>query len=158
VSRPLPVDDVMAEVRRRVRARLQDELARTSPGSPLLDDEIMEGVEAIVDRIVAVRRRPSLPGLLLPDEDWRAVTALRFTSHRPVAGGALVFVKRRILLPLMRWLFDYSRDNFERQAVVNEALLASVETLMVEVVTLRRQVVALGAAPPPAARDEAPGP
>lgn len=135
----------MEDVRRRVRARLQHELARTSPNSPLLDDEVFAGVERLVESIVASRRRPVLPDLLLPDEEWRAVTALRFTSHRPVVGGALVFVKRRLLLPVMRWLFDFSRDNFARQAVVNEALLAAIETLLVEVVTLKREVTALQA-------------
>lgn len=146
----------MAEVRRRVRARLQEELSRTAPDSPLLDDEVLAGVEAIVDRIVAARRRPVLPDLLLPDEDWQALTGLRFTSHRPVVGGALVFVKRRVLLPLMRWLFDYSRDNFVRQATVNEALLASVEALLVEVVTLRRQMAALQGEAPTAGAEEGP--
>jgi hypothetical protein len=47
----------------------------------------------------------------------------------------VLFLKRRVLLPLTRWLFEYSRDNFERQARVNETLMASIETLVVEVVS-----------------------
>ncbi len=63
-----------------------------------------------------------LPELLPDDEEWRLDTTVRFSSHRPVIGPAIVFVKRRLLLPIMRWLVDYNRDNFRRQQRVNRLL------------------------------------
>lgn len=147
MSTPLSVDEVMAEVRSRVRERLQAELARVHPESPLLSDEIFDQAEAIFRRALDHRRRLVLPALLMPDDDWELATGLRFRSHRPLVGPALVFLKRRLLLPLMRWLYEFSADNFVRQVRINETLMASIETLVVEVVILRREVDALGAAP-----------
>jgi hypothetical protein len=68
----------------------------------------------------------------------------------------VLFLKRRVLLPLTRWLFEYSRDNFERQARVNATLMASIETLVVEVVQLRRELQARDAASAASAATVAP--
>ena len=64
---------------------------------------------------------------------------MRYDSHRPqAAAAAVLFVKRRLLMPLFRWLFEYSRDNFERQRRVNQVLFACVQELALENARLRR--------------------
>lgn len=139
MSGPIAVDDLMSEVRVRVRARVRADAAAAAPGSPLLDPEVFDDVEALFRRALEGRRHLALPALLLDEDDWELATGIRFTSHRARAGRLVVFVKRHVLLPVTRWLFEYSRDNFERQARVNETLMACVETLAVEVVRLRRE-------------------
>ena len=142
---PVGVDDLMADVRARARARVRADVQATAPGSPLADPDVFDEAEAILRRALAARRQLATPALLLDEDDWELATGLRFSSHRRGTGGLVVFAKRRLLLPLTRWLFEYSRDNFERQARVNETLMACVETLVVEIVRLRREVEALAA-------------
>jgi hypothetical protein len=50
------------------------------------------------------------------------------------------FVKQRLLMPVLRWLFEYSRDNFERQRRVNQVLFACVQELALETARLRREL------------------
>lgn len=105
------------------------------------DPELFAEVDGILRR--AVER--SAHGVLLPevlpdDEEWRLDTSLRFSSHRPVVGPAIVFVKQRLLLPLVRWLADYNRDNFRRQQRVNRLLAACIEELAIENARLRREL------------------
>jgi hypothetical protein len=54
-----------------------------------------------------------------------------------VLGGALIAVKRRVLLPLMRWLYEYSLENFRRQRRINTMLFACIEELAIENARLR---------------------
>ena len=49
-----------------------------------------------------------------------------------------MFVKRRLLMPVLRWFYEFSRDNFERQRRVNQVLLACVQELAIETTRLRR--------------------
>ena len=56
------------------------------------------------------------------------------------AGPFIIFVKKRILMPVFRWLFEYSRDNFERQRRMNEVLSACVQALAIETAQLRQEV------------------
>ena len=51
-----------------------------------------------------------------------------------------IFVNRRVFMPMFRWLFEYSRDNFERQRRMNEVLAACVQELTIETVRLRQEV------------------
>jgi hypothetical protein len=51
-----------------------------------------------------------------------------------------MFVKRRLIMPFVRWLFEYSRDNFERQRRVNQVLFACIQELAIENAALRRQM------------------
>jgi hypothetical protein len=43
-------------------------------------------------------------------------------------------------MPPLRWLFEYSRDNFERQRRTNHVLFACVQELALETARLRREV------------------
>lgn len=105
------------------------------------DPELFAEVDEVLRR--AVERSNGtvlLPEVLPDDEEWRLDTSLRFSSHRPVIGPAIVFVKRRLLLPLVRWLVDYNRDNFRRQQRVNRLLAACIEELAIENARLRREL------------------
>lgn len=150
MTQPVSVDDAMDDVRTEVRARLRREMARLDPASPLLEPEMFDDVEALLRTALERRRLLMMPSLLLDDTDWDLTTSLRLTSHRQRTGGLILFMKRRVLLPLTRWLYDYSRDNFERQNQVNDTLMATIETLSVEVLRLRREVDALRRAHAPA--------
>jgi hypothetical protein len=138
----------MGEVRAHVRARLRAELERVDPSSPLLTRDLFDDAEAVYRRALAARRHLMMPTLLLDETEWELATNLRFTSHRPMAGRFVLFAKRRLVLPLTRWLYEFSRDNFERQTRVNDTLMATIETLVVEVLTLRREVEDLRAGQP----------
>jgi len=54
--------------------------------------------------------------------------------------SAMVSMKRRLLMPVLRWFYEFSRDNFERQRRVNQVLFACVQELAIETARLRRQV------------------
>jgi hypothetical protein len=43
-------------------------------------------------------------------------------------------------MPALRWFFEYSRDNFERQRRVNQVLFACVQELAAETARLRRDL------------------
>ena len=66
---------------------------------------------------------------------------MRLDSHRgSAAAGLIIFVKKRLVLPVVRWLFEYNRDNFERQRRVNAVLFACVQELAIETARLRRDL------------------
>ena len=50
-----------------------------------------------------------LPELLDTDVEWRLQTHLALSSHRPMAGRLILFFKRRVLLPMTRWLLSTAR-------------------------------------------------
>jgi DNA-binding transcriptional LysR family regulator len=137
------VDQAMRDIAAGAR---RDRHARLAPaGTPgALDPEIFNAVDDLLRRAVARDEHAVLlPELMDDDDGWRLETALRFSSHRPVVGPALVFAKRRFLLPLMRWLFDYSRENFRRQQRVNRILAAAIEELAAENARLKREMAEL---------------
>src|ERR1051325_10664295 len=92
------------------------------------DPETYALVEGVLRRVLEER---SDAALLLPElldaEEWRLDAAVRLTSHRPVIGPAIVLVKRLVLLPLTRWLYDYVSANFRRQQRINRLLFACLE-------------------------------
>ena len=113
-------------VRERLRQRLLDEGASRSFEDPALFDEVERLLQSA--RSSADAQALLLPEILGDRETWRLQTAMRYQSHRASGAASLViFVKRRLLMPMMRWLFEYSRDNFERQRRVNDVLFACVQ-------------------------------
>lgn len=142
-------DAVMAALHARVRERLRTQLLATG-GSPAFDDpDLFADVEAWLHAAASTGEatRLILPELLGEPSTWRLSTAIQYQSHRRTAAGSLiVFVKRRVLMPLLRWLFEYSRDNFERQRRVNHVLFACLQELAVETARLRREVHRLSGA------------
>lgn len=150
-EKQLLVDPLMAELQRRVRVKLRERLRRR--GSDRFgDQEIFDEVEKVFRQALET----PADALLLPQmadepDAWRLETALRFRSHRRWVGSILVGFKRRVMLPVLRWLFDYSRDNFERQQALNTRLLACIQAIAAEQAALRREIERLKA------RDAAPG-
>lgn len=141
------VDAVMTELRGRVRERLREQLVGRG-GSSAYDDRVLfADVEALLRRAAEADDRSTLilPELLGDPATWRLQTRLRYQSHRgAAAAGVVLFVKRRVLMPIFRWLFEYSRDNFERQRRINYVLFACVQELALETARLRGEVRRLG--------------
>jgi hypothetical protein len=139
----LSADAVMAELQARVRERLRQRLLDRG-GSPAFQDAaIFADVERLLQTAVRTGDADTvvLPELLGDPDTWRLQVAMRYDSHRPgLAGSTILFIKRRLLMPVMRWLFEYSRDNFERQRRVNLILFACVQELAVETMRLRQEL------------------
>ena len=137
------VDAVMDDLRARVRERLRQDVLRHGGPGEFSDPALFAEVERILH--TAVDRGDSkalvLPELLGAPEGWRLDTAMRWPSHRPAGPAAVIrFVKQRLLMPLLRWMFEYSRDNFERQRRVNLVLFACVQELATETARLRQDL------------------
>jgi hypothetical protein len=134
----------MADLQGRVRAQVRGRLA--AAGSPeFRDAEIFDAVARVFRRGLEARDRGELliPELLPDEDDWRVDTPLRLSTHRRFIGGALLFLKRRVLLPLNRWLYEYTREHFRRQHQVNLMLFACLESLAIENARLRQEVDSL---------------
>ena len=74
---------------------------------------------------------------LVDERDWKIRPAIRFRSHRPVVGNLLIFLKRRIVLPVVYWLYEYCAENFRAQRRINAGLMTLTETLAQENARLR---------------------
>ena len=88
-----------------------------------------------------------LPELIWTDRRPSSRSRPREPSARGPANALIVFVKRRILLPLTRWLFEYALENFRVQDRVNLALMSCLQSLAADHVRLRRGWTRLEAAP-----------
>ena len=136
-------DAVSSDLQGRVRERLRAELIRSGASPAFEDPRLFADVEALLQTATSVGDADALllPELLGDPETWRLQTAIHYQSHRASgAASVIVFVKRRILMPVLRWLFEYSRDNFERQRRVNRVLFACVQELAVETARLRQEL------------------
>jgi hypothetical protein len=136
------VDAVMGEIERDVRARLRRHLIKRGGAADYQDEEIFDAVHTLLARAVDERNLDAtlLPELVDGDVDWRLQTHLNLTTHRRAVGRFILFAKRRILLPMTRWLFEYSQDNFRRQDHLNRVLFACIEELALENARLRRDL------------------
>ena len=146
------VNAVMGEIERDVRARLRRHLLKKGGAAEYEDDEIFDAVHALLARAVDARNLDAmlLPELVDGDVDWRLQTHLALTSHRPGIGRFILLAKRKVLLPLTRWLFEYSQDNFRRQDHLNRLLFACIEELAIENARLRREIQRAASAGKPA--------
>ena len=131
----------MHEIEDRVRDELRRRLLARGGAPEYQDPEVFRSVDRLLRRAADRPDEHALvPEFLGPESDWRLQTHLRFTSHRQLMGPLVLFVKRRMLLPLTRWLYEYSVGNFERQERVNRLLIASIEELAIENARLRRDL------------------
>lgn len=142
---PAPsVERVMQDIEAAARTDRWERLVSAGGGRGYTDPALFEAVDRILQRAVERNEQAVLlPELLANEDDWQLQTNLRLSSHRPVIGPAIVFMKRRVLLPLMRWLFDYNRENARRQQQVNRLLAACIEEVALENARLRREVAGL---------------
>ena len=133
----------MSDLQQRVRDRLRGELLKQGASSAFEDPQLFAEVDALLRRAAAVGDADALllPEVLGDPASWRLQTAMRYHSHRGTRqASVIIFLKRRVLMPMFRWLFEYSRDNFERQRRVNQVLFACVQELAAETVRLRQQL------------------
>jgi hypothetical protein len=136
----LRVDAVMGEIERDVRTRIRRHLIKRGGAAEYEDEATFDAVHALLARAVDERNLDAtlLPELLDSDVDWRLRTHLSLSTHRPAIGRVILAVKRRLLLPLTRWLFEYSQENFRRQDRLNRVLFACIEELAIENARLRQ--------------------
>jgi len=133
----------MSELHARVRERLRQELLLSGASSAFQDPELFADVERLLQRALSSSdaRALLLPELLGDPDTWRLQTAIHYQSHRSsVLASTIIFFKRRVVMPLFRWFFEYSHDNFERQRRVNQLLFACVQELAAETARLRKEV------------------
>ena len=141
----------MAELHGRVRERLRTQIIGGDGTHAFADPTLFAEVEALLHRAASTTDTATLilPELLGDPSSWRLRTSLRYQSHRSRGPAALLmFVKRRLLMPAFRWLYEYSRDNFDRQRRTNQVLFACVEELAIETASLRREIRRLSGAAP----------
>ena len=138
----LHVDAVMSDIQRDVRTRLRRHMIKRGGAAEYEDETVFAAVHTALTRAVEERNLDAmlLPELLDGDIDWRLRTHLELSSHRPAVGRFILFAKRRLLLPLTRWLFEYSQENFRRQDHLNRVLFACIEELAIENARLRGRI------------------
>ena len=139
----VPVDAVMTEIHARVRERLRAQVLASGGSSDFEDPALFADVEALLHAAAGTPESAKLilPELLGEPDTWRLTTSMRYQSHRAKGpASVLLFLKRHILMPVFRWLYEYSRDNFERQRRTNQVLFACVQELALETALLRREI------------------
>src|SRR5262245_26451773 len=137
----------MAELQGRVRERVRAELVRHGASAALEDPALFADIDALL-RAAIERSQPAallLPVLLGHPSTWRPVTAITSQAHRGASVTPIIFVKQRVLMPLLRWFYEFNRDNFERQRRINQVLFACVQELAIELAKQRRELQALSA-------------
>ena len=139
----VPVDAVMTELHSRVRERLRAQILASGGSADFEDPALFADVEALLHTAAGTPESAKLilPELLGEPETWRLSTSMRYQSHRAKGPASLlIFLKRYVLMPVFRWLYEYSRDNFERQRRTNQVLFACVQELALETALLRREL------------------
>ena len=134
---------LMREIEGDVRTRLRRHLIKRGGAAEYEDEQIFEAVRSVLARAVDERNLDALlvPELLDADVEWRLQAHLAWSTHRPVIGRLILAAKRRLLLPLTRWLFEYSQENFRRQHHLNRMLLACIEELAIDNARMRRDLM-----------------
>jgi len=132
----------MSQLEAGVRDELRRRLVARGGPAEFRDAELFARVHEVLAR--AADRRDLdvllLPELLADEDAWKPAVDLRLSSHRPIVGPLIVFVKRRLVLPLVRWLFEFTEENFRRQDYVNRVVMACLEELAIDNARLRREL------------------
>lgn len=148
---PVEVERLMREVEDDVRQMRRKRLLARGGASEYRDAAVYAGVDEVLRRAIDARDADALllPDFMSSEADWNLSLHLKYASHRPAVGGVLIAVKRRVLLPLMRWLYEYSLENFRRQRRINTVLFACIEELAIENARLRQSMAEGAVAPLP---------
>jgi len=130
----------MRDVERDVRHMRRKRLLARGGAADYRDASIYAAVDETLRRAIDARDHDALllPDFLNSEADWNLSLHLTYASHRPAVGGMLIAIKRRVLLPLMRWLYEYSLENFRKQRRINQVLFACIEELAIENARLRQ--------------------
>jgi hypothetical protein len=154
------VERLMRELEDEVRRARRTRLLARGGASDYRDPAVYERVDAVLRRALETREPDALllPDLVDGETEVDLELQLKFSSHRPVIGPFLLFVKKRILLPLTFWLYEYSLENFRTQQRINRVLFACLEELAIENAKLRLLVERGPGGPvdPAAVRDSSP--
>lgn len=148
MTETVSADAVMTELQGRVRERLRLQLLQNGGSRAFEDPALFAEVEALLQAAANTGQTSTLllPELLGDPDTWRLSTKPPYQSHRSAGAASLIlFFKQRVLMPVLRWLFEYSRDNFERQRRVNDVMFACVQELAAETARLRQEVRRLSA-------------
>lgn len=138
----IDVTRLMTEIRRRANEELRERAFDRGNTPEFADAELFDLVERILRAAVddADRKVLVLSEIISGNKELTLEPSARLTSHRPIVGPLIVFVKRRILQPMTQWLYEYSMDNFRRQAQINRILFAALQALAIESVRLRMEL------------------
>ena len=138
----IDVSRVMADVRMRATAELRERAFDRGNTPEFSDTALFDLVERLLRAAVddSERKVLLLSEIIGDNNDLTLEPTARITSHHPVIGPFIVFVKRRFLQPLSQSLYEYSMDNFRRQAHINRILFAAVQALAIETARLRLEL------------------
>ena len=141
---PVSTEAVMTEVRDQVRADLHARLVAQGGGADFDSRATFDEVDRLIAAAVAHDDpRALLIPARLPDP-WRPALSLDLPGHRGgVAGRAIHFAKAKLVLPVVRWLYEYSAENFRRQQQVNVALMACLQAIAADHARLKARVADL---------------
>jgi hypothetical protein len=144
---PIQTQPIMDRIERDVREAVRRRAAEQEGASEYRDPAVFERVWSLLGHAADRHHRDFLllPELLDQSQDCELRTRLTLTSHRPALGPFILLVKKRVLLPLTRWLLEYTRENFRRQQQVNRILFACIEELAIENARLRQALERSGA-------------
>lgn len=139
---PVEVDKLMREIEDDVRHMRRKRLLALGGAGDYRDPALYARVDEVLRRAIEARDHDALllPDFLTGEADWDLSLHLKYASHRPVVGTALIAVKRKVLLPLMRWLYEFSLENFRKQRRINTVLFACIEELAIENARLRQAI------------------
>jgi len=141
---PVATEDVMDEVRDRLRGELHARLVAQGAGDDFDSRAVFDEVDRLLTRALA---HDDARALLLParlDDPWRPALSLNLAGHRHgVAASAILFAKSRLVLPVVRWLYEYAAENFSRQQQVSIALMACLQTIAADHARLKTRVADL---------------
>ncbi len=142
-SPPVDVDRLMTELEADVRRARRKRLLARGGAADYADADLYEKVDVVLRRAIDGRHHDALllPDLLTNEQEWQLDLHLKWASHRSgLAGPLLIFIKRRLLLPMFWWLWEYSLENFRTQRRVNTLLFACLEELAIENARLRQDL------------------
>lgn len=152
---PVAVDDLMRDIEADVRQMRRRRVLARGGADDYRDEAVYAGVDQVLRRAIDARDHDALllPDFLSGEADWDLSLHLKYASHRPTVGGLLIAVKRKVLLPLMRWLYEFSLENFRKQRRINTIMFACLEELAIENARLRQALEASGVRVEPASPD-----
>ena len=152
---PVAVDDLMRDIEADVRQMRRRRVLARGGADDYRDEAVYAGVDQVLRRAIDARDHDALllPDFLSGEADWDLSLHLKYASHRPAVGGLLIAVKRKVLLPLMRWLYEFSLENFRKQRRINTIMFACLEELAIENARLRQALEASRVRVEPASPD-----